>query len=209
MHTSFVVWKATNTKLFLLSSVCKNFQPVRWARRRAAPRLRHGSSRRARPSTRATSTRSSPSFAAPRRTPSHTGSRARRVPRIPKTQPRTFSSRSDVSDGTNTTRARERRRARRSERRLPSTRCSIDSHRASSPATRRRAGHREPLRGCARRVMQKKTNPKPTALCARRWFRARRAAAPPPATETPSRVSETPCFRNAETSDMTFKPRWN
>ena len=46
------------------------------------------------------------------------------------------------------------------------------------------------------------------ALCAALVSRAR-AAAPPPATETPSRVSETPCFRNAETSDMTFKPRWN
>ena len=65
------------------------------------------------------------------------------------TQPRTFSSWSDVSDGTNTTRARERRP--RGVRNAASLDAVLDRLARASPRRRRRAGHREPLRGRARR----------------------------------------------------------
>ena len=184
--------------------------PVRWARRRAAPRLRRGSSRRARPSTRATSTRWFPCSAAPRRTRRHKASRARRVPRIPRTQPRGLSSRSGISGGgrLNTTRARERLCARHSARRLRWTRCWIDSRGASSPRISRRRAVFVPVIVHHRRMMTeipKKTNPE--ALCVWRSLRELCAAAPPPATPTPSRVSRTPFPRKKARKTMSPPPR--
>ena len=137
--------------------------------------------------------------------------RARRVPRTRKRLPRTSSSRSDVSDGTKRA-TPARRRARRSIRRPPSTRCWIDSRGACSRVNRRRVGRREPLRDRAARVTHG-PNLRKRELCARRWCRARGAAAPPPATETPSRVSDAPCFvtLDEETPPPRFEPvttRW-